>query len=209
MQDNMNVELTIKKDIEDIKKIFDTYGVRVFLVYGALLGLYRDGKLLPEDDDIDLCVIDKIDFRTRKDIGWALYSLGFMPQIITFNVYGRLEQAEMGYNGDAETGIIVCQRNIKFTIFFFKEVSCETHTSEYLCIPKLGAAKLISIPVEYFKKNDTIKIGKIKFLTPSPIKKYLEFSYEDWKDKSKRDHSPTWYDAHNESLYVEIMRNTQ
>lgn len=189
------------KDLEDIKAVFDKFKVRFFLVYGALLGFYRDGNFLPGDDDIDLAVIDPIDFKTRKAIGWSLYHLGFGPQNIAFNVPNamgyEMEPSEVGYNGDAETGIIVCQRNFKFTIFFFKPEMCDQHGEEYVCVPKLGAMKLISTPTDFYKKPDTIKIGKTRYLTPGSIKTYLSFTYFDnWKDKTDRRHGQTYFEMH-------------
>ncbi len=184
-------------DLETIQQVFDKFGVKFTIVYGVLLGFYRDGDFLPGDDDIDLAVTDKIDLKTRKAIGWALYDLGFRPQAIMFNVYGRMEPSEIGYNGDAETGIIVCERNFKFTIFFFKEVNCPKHGREMLCVPKLGAVNLIASPAKFYDKTDTIKIGKKKYLTPYPIKDYLSFSYFDnWKDKTDRRHSQTYVESH-------------
>ena len=32
-----------------------------------------------------------------------------------------LQRYKMGYNGDMDSGVIVCEKNIKFTIFFFNE----------------------------------------------------------------------------------------
>lgn len=193
------------KDLRQIKEIFDKFGVRFIVVYGLLLGMYRDGNDLPGDDDIDLCVIDPIDYKTRKDIGWALYNLGFKPQDIGFNVFGRMELGEIGYNGDKDTGIIVCERNTKFTIFFFKERECKDHGKEMVCIPKLGALELISSPSKFYEKLGEIKIGKDKYFTPSPIEDYLAFSYEDWKDNTKRDHSPTFFEAHPD--YMEYIKD--
>jgi hypothetical protein len=187
----------IYKDLEDLKSVFDSEGIRFFVVYGALLGQYRDGDFLPGDDDIDLAVIDKMPLSKRKSVGWKLLDIGFKPQPITFNVFGRMELAEFGYNGDGDSGIIVCERNFKFTIFFFKEESCPEHGQEYVCIPKLGGVKLISTPVKYFVKPDQIKIHKNKYLTPSPIKEYLSFTYFDnWKDKSDRRHGETYPEMH-------------
>lgn len=193
-----NVQIANRiKDLETIKEVFDKFGVRFVVVYGALLGFYRDKNFLPGDDDIDLAVIDPIDLKTRKAIGWTLYDLGFQPQPILFNVFGRMEPSEIGYNGDAETGIIVCERNFKFTIFFFKEVDCELHEREMLCVPKLGAVNLISSPSRFYRKLDTIKIGKNKYLTPAPITDYLSFTYFDnWKDKNDRRHGDTYFMMH-------------
>ena len=197
--DNGLKKLAIK-DLEQIKSIFDRHGVRFLIVYGVLLGFYRDKDFLPVDDDIDIAVIDPIDLKTRKDIGWELYNLGFNPQQIGFNVFGRMEPSELGYNGDGETGIIVCERNFKFTIFFFKKQDCNIHDEEYVCVPKLGALKLIATPTKFFKETSTIKINGVKYLTPSPIDEYLAFSYKDWKNKDMRDHSPTFFEAHQDQI---------
>lgn len=186
------------QDLETIKQVFDKFGVRFFLVYGALLGMYRDGNFIEHDDDIDLAVIDPISFNIRKQIGWMLSDLGFKVQPIMVNVEGRMEELQDGYNGTAETGIIVCERNFKFTIFFFQEEQCEIHGPEYVCIPKYGAMKLISTPKKFYEKPDIIKINKKKYLAPT-IKPYLEFSYKNWRDKNGRDHSPLYNETH-ESL---------
>jgi hypothetical protein len=193
------------KDLELIREVFEKYGVNFLVVYGAALGFYRDGKFLPGDEDIDLAVIEPISLEIRKKIGWNLYDLGFKPQDILFNVFGRMEPSEIGYNGDAETGIIVCERNFKFTIFFFKEEMCDMHGEEYVCIPKLGAMKLISTPKKFYKKFETIKIGKKKYNVPSPMKEYLSFTYFDnWKDKTDRRHGDTYWVMHNQQNMVDI-----
>ena len=192
------------KDLETVVSVFEKYGVRAILVYGALLGFMRDGDFIEHDDDIDLAIIDEIDLKTRKAIGWTLYDLGFMPQNILFNVFGRMEPSEIGYNGDEKTGIIVCKRNFPFSIFFFKTDFCHKHKmNEYLCVPKLGAVNLISTPYAFYKELDTIKINGKKYLTPYPKEKYLDFSYKNWRDRDGRDHSPTYLTSHPE--YQEIM----
>jgi hypothetical protein len=199
------------KDLEDIRQVFEKFGVRFLVVYGAVLGFHRDGDFLPGDDDIDLAVIDPIDLKTRKAIGWTLYDLGFSPQEIAFNVFGRMEPSSIGYNGDHETGIIVCQRNFKFTIFFFKEEVCNQHGPEYVCTPMLGAMKLISSPQRFYDELDTIKINKKKYLVPGPVEDYLAFTYFDnWKDKTDRRHGDTYQTMHaKESITREEANSVQ
>ena len=193
------------KDLEQIRLVFDKFKVRFIVVYGACLGFYRDNNFLMGDDDIDLAVIDEIPYEIRKKIGWLLYDLGFKPQEILFNVFGRMELAEIGYNGNEKTGIIVCERNTKFTIFFFQKEQCKKHGEEYICIPKLGALKLIATPAKFYEKLEKIKINKIEYDVPSPIDEYLSFSYIDWKDKNARDHSPTYMESHPE--YQEFIKD--
>jgi hypothetical protein len=125
-----------------------------------------------------------------------------------FNVFGRMEMGEMGYNGDSETGIIVCERNIKFTIFFFKEEECKEHGTEYVCTPKLGAMKLIASPKKFYEKLGTVKVGRDKYFCPSPIEDYLAFTYfNNWKDKTDRRHGHTYNEMHPEPK--EFLTNPQ
>lgn len=198
------------EDLEVIRKVFEKFGVRFLVTYGAVLGFHRDGDFLPDDDDIDLAVIDPIDFETRKKIGWALYDLGFEPQQICFNVFDRMEPSEIGYNGDENTGIIVCEKNFKFTIFFFEKDTCDVHGAEYICTPKLGALKLISSPAKFYNKLGKIKIGKKKYLTPGPIKDYLAFTYFDnWKDKDDRRHGETYFEMHEKGAMLDLEGKNQ
>jgi len=187
------------KDLLLIKKLFKKYEIPFFLSYGTCLGAYRDGDFLPDDDDIDLVVTKKIDYKTRKDIGWTLYGLGFEPQGVAFNVFNRLEPSEVGYNGDAHSGIIVCERSIHVTIFFFGEEYCKEHKElEMVCIPKMGAYKLISSPSKFYNKPSTIKFKNEEFFVPSPTEEYLSYTYEDWKNPLKRDHGKLYNQIHSE-----------
>lgn len=192
------------KDLETIREVLEKNNVRFMVVYGALLGMHRDGKFIEHDDDIDLAIIDPISLETRKRIGWTLYDLGFKPQQILFNVFGRMEPSEIGYNGDGETGIIVCERNFKFTIFFFKEEFCNKHGRELVCIPKLGAVKLISSPQRFYENLETITINRKRYLTPGPIESYLAFTYKNWRDKHGRDHGETYFVHHADKSSVDI-----
>ncbi len=188
----------IMKDLKDVMAVFQKFGVRAFLAYGAVLGAVREKDFIKWDDDIDIDVIDKCSFETRKKIGHALANIGFRTQPICFNVFGVMELTAMGdgmgcaYDGDGETGIIVCERNFKFSIFFYKEEG-----DEYVCTPKVGALKLISNLKKFYEKPDYVKLHGQKFLCPAPIKEYLTYMYGDWKTP-KRDnaHAPQYNQRH-------------
>jgi hypothetical protein len=185
------------QDLEEISRVFEKYKVPLFLTYGALLGIVRDGDFIPYDDDIDLCITEKIDYQTRKAIGNTLLDIGYGPQPISFRVFDRLEASEPGYNGDAHSGIIVCQKRIRTTLFFFGQEDCPIHGSCMVCHPKLGSGRLISTPAHFFEKPDIIKFKGKKYLTPSPVKEYLEFMYGDtWKQPIKGKHAPQWGPSH-------------
>lgn len=174
------------KDLNCILDVFKKYGVHVYVSYGAALGATRNKKLIEWDDDIDIDVIDKVDYKTRKAIGWELHDLGFTPQPISVNVFGRMEPLEYGYNGDEQSGIIACERNFKFSIFFYKEEG-----DIFVCIPRMSAMPLISIPTRFFHKPSTITLHGNKYTSPGPIKEYLAYVYgHDWKTPIKDLHAP-------------------
>lgn len=174
------------KDLKDVMAVFKKHGVRAFLSYGAVLGAVREGNFIEWDDDIDIDVVDPIDLQTRKSIGWALFDLGFEPQHISFNVFGRMEPVQYGYDGDGETGIIVCKRNFDFSIFFYKQQG-----EEMVCIPRLGAQVLIKNLAKFYDNPGKVKLHGETFITPAPHKEYLTHVYgKDWKTPIKDLHAP-------------------
>lgn len=184
-------------DLEGIARIFESHKVPFFLTYGALLGIVRDGDFIKYDDDIDLVVTEQITYEKRKLIGNTLLDLGYTPQPIAFRVYGRLEASEPGYNGDAHSGIIVCQKRIRTTIFFFGQEDCHIHGSCHVCHPKLGSPRLISTPSKFFEKTELVRYKGLYYNAPSPVKEYLEYTYgKDWKKPIKGKHAPKWVDQH-------------
>jgi len=202
--DTLPAEMGRKEALQDmleIRKVFDSFDVPLFLTFGALLGIYRDKNFIKYDDDIDLCITEKIDYRTRKAIGWKLFDIGFMPQPIAFRVFDRMEPSEPGYNGDEHSGIIVCQKRIRTTLFFYGEEVCDMHERDMVCRPKYKSDRLISTPSHFFDNPDTIKFKGKKWLTPSPIKEYLEFTYgKDWRKPIKGKHALQWGEMHEQGI---------
>lgn len=50
---------TLMSLFKDLKEIFDKNNIEFWLIYGALLGIVREGRLLPWDRDIDIAIWER------------------------------------------------------------------------------------------------------------------------------------------------------
>ena len=182
------------KDLLDIKKVLDSLGVKFFLGYGVVLGIIREKDFIEHDDDIDIIIIDKLTYKQRKEIAWTLKDIGFGGwKDISWNVYGRFEESNEGYNGTEQTGIIPCKRGVSVSIMFYYDTG-----EEWLCIPKQGGIPVLAIPYKFLEKGEWVKFKGEKFLIPSPKIEYLEFLYgKDWKTPKIGAHAKQYWQIHD------------
>jgi len=188
-----------KQYLKLLKGTLDAEGIPFFLTYGTCMGLYRDGDFLPEDDDVDLGVLEPISLKRRIKLGEAFEDLGFHALGITWNVKGTWVANDSGYQGNKKTGIIVMGKEVapneyfKFTVFFFYDDG-----EDIICVPRKGVKPVLISPNKFYKKFDKILFNGDEYNMPSPVIDYLEWTYEDWKDPTKRDHGKLAFETHKE-----------
>lgn len=101
------------KTLIDLKAILDRCGFEFFLAYGTLLGIYRDGEILPHDKDLDVGLAWDT---PREDLLKALSSSG------RYWVDSKSANAQ---RYDFNFGVIDKKTGISIDFFFFKpEGSC-------------------------------------------------------------------------------------
>jgi len=183
-------QINAEKDLNIIREIFENVKVEFYLAYGTCLGALRDKDFIAWDDDIDLGVIN-CPLEKRIEIGYLMEDLGFTAQSIVFNVQGREINNYSGYQGDKDTGIIVMERNVKSTIFFFTE-----QEEEMICRAKVGAPILMGYPKKLTQSFQKIKFRNYEYNIPKPPECYLGFAYTDWNRPNKTEHG---------KLYAEIL----
>jgi hypothetical protein len=182
------------KDLLDVKKVLDSLGVQFFLGYGVVLGIVREKDFIPFDDDIDIIITQNLTYKQRKEIGYLLFDIGFHGwDDVVWNVYGRFEKAEGGYNGTEKTGIIPCKRNVPISIMFYFD-----NGDEWLCIPKRGGIPVLAIPKKFLEKGRWVKFKGEQFLIPDPTIEYLEFLYgKDWRTPIRDKHAKQYWQIHD------------
>ena len=191
------------KDLMEVKQALDSLGIRWFLTYGAVLGAIREKDFIAHDDDLDLTIVDPLTYKQRKEIGWLLQDIGFTNQEdMLWNIMGRWEKPSVGwdgkgetctYNGTEETGIIVAKKRVPVSIFFFK-----SEGDNYLLIPLPYAIPLLETPKKFYEKGEWIKFKGEKFLIPSPVKEYFEYTYgKDWRTPKEGAHATQYAKQHD------------
>ena len=81
--------------LEKFNSIMDEANIKYWVDFGTLLGIYRDGKFIDHDFDIDLGMYAK-DY--NKDIEALLVKNGF-KKIREFYAFGKLSEQTWNWNG--------------------------------------------------------------------------------------------------------------
>lgn len=146
-------------DLRLIKKILGKLNVKFFLMYGTLLGVYRDKDFIEHDTDIDIGILgtDNID-RVRIELENNNFRIvKNSPRHIHFHV---------------ERGVIT-------DIHFYRDTG-----KNYQCFIKEGKPYLW-----FPKRFGTLKSIKVfgdKYYIPTPTEELLKWLYGDWKNKNNR-----------------------
>ncbi|MBL8903077.1 MAG: LicD family protein [Rhizobiales bacterium] len=161
----LNVK-ALERQLLDIHDAFGHEGVRFWLRDGTALGLYRDGGIIPFDDDVDLGVWDA----DTPKIEAALKRL-------------------------SEKGFIIHGRN-RYTIRLLRDWETVEIAVSGLPVECWGGnLRYIEIQEAFFRDLVPMRFLGRDFLVPRDIEGYLEFSYgKDWSiPKPQAWWSHTWW----------------
>lgn len=153
------------QDLLDVKRILDKYKTEFFLLGGTALGAYRDKDFIEGDDDIDL---GSFDDTHREDIKEDLKELGF-----SIAVCYNIETGE-----HIPSKMILAKRNTQVDIFFF-----EWDGKKYVA-HRDGFSDPWTFLYKGWKLED-IEFKGETYKVLSPIEKYLEWTYTNWRKKEK------------------------
>ena len=154
-----------------------------WLDFGTLLGVFRNGALLPNDLDIDLGVFLK-DY--SPDIEKAMIDYGFVL-IHEYEIDGKRYGLEQSYQ----------YKGVKVDLFYYNSNKDYIFTHIFMNFPGMTYNESIKIkggllPIEnYFPKTGftQVKFLNTYFTIPSPPEKYLAFHYgEDFMTPRKWDY---------------------
>lgn len=179
------------KYLKLLSEFFNEQGFKYYLNFGTLLGIVRDGDLIPWDDDIDLAVIKDFDeeqFLTKLKKVCAL-SNGEVEYLVK-------RKPNLGIVG---IDVLVQAENTHpFTI----SVDLLIEDGDVYRLP------IDVVPREYFTKQEEVTLGMLRLYGPAPVEQYLTYVYRDWKvvkkDVTYENNTTTYDEPKNLILQKEI-----
>lgn len=144
-----------------------------WLSAGTLLGIYRDGGPMPDDDDLDLGAMT-IGAERERSLSTVMKCAGFVPwRRMTSN--GKLMQR--------------CFLHVKerclFDIYFFEREGDELVNYNYLGVLRKPAGLFDPMGFHFWRDRP--------YPVPNDIERYLEVRYgKDWKTPKERPPGSSW-----------------
>jgi len=170
---------TAAEVMNEAKQIFRLYHMDFWLDSGTLLGIYRDGKLLPNDHDIDLFM-----WHPGKDIIMKMKDTFWNNGFVAY-----YDKQERGYCFSAikkgcemTFGLLKPENDYAYLHFFVPKGLKGRIANKFM--KTLGVQTNLftepvtfKIPLHYFESLKEIDFMGKKFLIPYETEKYLKFRY--------------------------------
>lgn len=169
-----------EKMLKDVCDILEDEKIDYVLEAGTLLGIVRENRLLPWDNDLDVTITNNFAEKLIS-IRWKFWLKGYRTRIRKF-------KKETGPFKKGEYRILKIQTRI---FFFFKGVSLmdifikHLIDDKYFWIVSDRKPVLKSTPRHFYDERTTYEFRDKNFMVPKDYIGYLEYHYGDWKTPKK------------------------
>lgn len=164
------------EEFKDLKGILDSLDIPFFLLGGVLLGLYRDGKILEQDDDIDVGIMEEY----LPKYEYIINNLRYMGYAVIDYIPKDLK------DGKGRTIFFYKKSRPHISsIFTFYRLEhyywYNTPTSTTTVDKVKMYTNINAYPEELFNRYEVIKWGDSWFYSPAPVDQFLKAHYgEGW-----------------------------
>ncbi len=174
-----------QKMLVDTTKILEENNIKYVLEAGTLLGVVRENRLLPWDNDIDITVTEEYEKKVLA-LKWKFFLKGyrFRPK------YYQIDA------GPFKKGTLrIIKISTRKFFFFGKYKICdifvkrtiETDHDNYYWSVGIKNAVLKSCPKKYYDEVKEMEFNGKKYLVPKDEIGYLEYHYgKDWRIPVKK-----------------------
>lgn len=167
--------------LEDVATTLERRGVRFMLDCGTLLGVIREQRILPWDNDMDICVRAQ-DLKTLKKCQRDLWVKGYRARMIKSSIsYGPVKQGDVrilkvrDYNG-LKRGDLLLDVFIKYP---------DGDGNDILVLGGDVTPIVQSFEGKYFDKLTEVEFNGRMYPVPEDYEGYLSARYGDWRTPVK------------------------
>ena len=169
------LEVTARKMLKDICRILDENNIPYTLEGGTLLGIVRENRLLPWDNDLDITITDDHLDKLIK-IRWKIWLAGYRTRI-------RKSKKDMPHFPAGSVRLIKIQTR-KFLLkgVSLLDVFVKTKVDEkYFWTVGIKNPVLKSVPYHFYEKLSKFPFDEYDYSVPTQYEDYLTYRYGDWK----------------------------
>lgn len=182
--ENPETLILAKKVLIEVTEYLERKGYKYFINFGTLLGIVREGDLIPWDDDIDIAI--------SKDFAETNFFKEHLISILNIIACREKLDITIKIKSDHQDKLLGIDVLIES-----EEITCFTLSLDLLYFNGENARLPIDIlPARFFFDQDLICIEGKALKAPSPYKDYLTYIYQDWneirKDVTFKDNTTTF-----------------
>ena len=168
-----------KQMLKDVIDIFDKHNIRYWLDFGTLLGIVRENRILPWDDDMDISILED-DRQKVHDL--------VMPEIkkLSYRVYSRyhhIENHDVLKKGDFRAFRVRNNRLFFLRGYVKLDIFVMYRKEDYFYWYELY--NVHRIPARLLEEFDTIMFENKRYIKPKLTDEYLIYHYGDWRTPAK------------------------
>jgi phosphorylcholine metabolism protein LicD len=150
---SINISIS-ERNLLEFCKIFKSIRIKYFLLYGTLLGIYRNKKLINYDNDIDIGCFNE-SFNKNKKI-----------------IIDKLKKKNFLVFYESNTLITFSKNKNYIDLYLFSKITFTGGRFAYL----------FYIPKKFLIKLKKIKFNNFDYLIPNLVEEFLTYCYgSDWK----------------------------
>lgn len=173
------LEVTARKMLKDVCSILDEVQIPYTLEGGTLLGIIRENRLLPWDNDMDLTISDEHLDKLGK-IRWKFWLAGYRTRI-------RKSKKDMPHFPKGSVRLV----KIQTRWLIFKGVSLldifvkKKVEDKYFWTVGIKSPVLKSAPSHFYDELTKYEFDGYGYSVPEKYEEYLCYRYGDWRTPVK------------------------
>jgi len=171
------------KMLHKVTQLLSTNGIDYWLEGGTLLGVMREGRLLPWDDDLDISITEKNGEKLRELL-LRIWMMGYQVKLRRY-LFDRypFKKGEIRLVKIFNRQYGIFRGLVMLDIFVKKKVGNDYYWS-------VGNKKLTikKVPAEFYENLDEVEFDDGLFQIPKDYSGYLKCRYGDWKTPVKEYH---------------------